>query len=106
MALLAVLTAAFLATRSCASSGDVTQDEAVAIAVEHVDFEPECYQVRFFRAGLESTPLWAVSVWSLNETGGFERIAVVQVNARTGDVVGIDESRRSPHTTPQCNAPL
>lgn len=106
VALLAVLVAAGVATRSCASSGDVSKDEAVAIAVEQVDFRPECYQVRFFRAGLKSTPFWAVSVWRLNKAGGFRRIAVVQVNARTGAVVDVDENSRSPYTNPQCNAPL
>ncbi len=105
LALLAVLVAAVLATRSCASSGDVTQDEAVAIAIRHVDFEPECFQVRFLRIGLNSTPLWAVSLWTLDKVGGFKRIAVVQVNAVTSEVVSIDRDATSPYTQPQCASP-
>jgi len=104
-ALLAVLAAAFLVARGCGSGGDVTKDEAVAIAKQHVEFEPECYQVRFLRSGIKSIPLWAVSLWTLNKAGGFKRIAVVQVNADTGAVVDVDENTTSPYTLPQCEAP-
>lgn len=102
LALALVLGAALLAARSCASGGDVTQEEAVAIAIKQLDFKPECKQVRFYRAGINSEPLWAVSLWTLDAVGAFKRISVVQVNARTGAVVNIDRSRSSPYTKPQC----
>ena len=103
--LLALFAAAGVATRSCASAGDVTQDEAVAIAVKAVDFEPECMQVRFYRAGVQSVPVWAVSLWTLVR-GEFGRIAVVQVNGLTGDVVDVNLSADSPYTQPQCDSPV
>lgn len=105
LAIAALLAAAVLVARSCASGGDVTKDEAVAIATKAVDFKPECYQVRFFRSGVKSTPLWAVSLWTLDKAGGFRRIAVVQVNASTGDVMNIDQNAQSPYTRPQCVSP-
>lgn len=77
----------------------------MAIAVGQVNFDPECYQVRFYRSGIQSTPIWAVSLWTL-ERGQFGRIAVVQVNAHTGAVAGVDLDARSPYTRPQCASPI
>ena len=105
LVLAVVLGAALLAARSCASGGDVTQEEAVAIAIEQLDFKPECKQVRFYRAGINSEPLWAVSLWTLDRVGAFKRVSVVQVSARTGTVVAVDRSRGSPYTKPQCVSP-
>lgn len=90
--LLVVLAIAFVAARTCASRDtDVDQDEAIAIARQEVDFEPERTMVRFTPRGVDSRPYWAVSLSLLDADGNPERITVVLVNARTGDV---EEIRR------------
>ncbi|MGH3035275.1 MAG: hypothetical protein ACRDON_12090, partial [Gaiellaceae bacterium] len=87
-----MLLLAFLASRSCASRDtEVDHDEAVEIAKEEVDFVPERVVVRFVPRGLESRPYWAVSLSTLDEEGNFERIVVVLVNGRTGEVEEVNE---------------
>ena len=62
--LVVVLGVALVATRSCATDGDVTSDEAIEIAQAVQVFEPDDIQVRFFRQGVpKSVPLWAVSLY-------------------------------------------
>jgi hypothetical protein len=88
-----VLAVAFLASRSCAESGGrISQDEAVDIATEQVDFEPNRVQVRFFRSGIPSTGFWAVSL-ALVERGVSQRRALVVVRAADGKVSQVQEQR-------------
>lgn len=90
--LVAILLVAFLASRSCASSGGrVDLDEAVAIAKRQVDYEPERVNVRFFRQGVPSRPFWAVSLADLDEAGAVERRTLVVVSAATGEVGSVEE---------------
>jgi hypothetical protein len=106
-ALLVVLLAAFLVSRSCGSSGvEISQERAIAIAKRQLDFEPECVQVRVFRGGLRSQAFWAVSLWTLDRQGRFERVAVVQINATTGEVTSVNEQPRLAVTQPQCASPV
>jgi hypothetical protein len=85
--LLAVLLLAFLASRSCASRDkEVSQDEAVEIAREEVDFEPDRVGVRFVPRGIPSQPFWAVSLSTEDTEGRLERVTVVVVDARTGEI--------------------
>jgi hypothetical protein len=87
-----VLAIAFVAAKSCASRDtEVGQDEAIEIARSEVDFEPERTMVRFTPRGVDSRPFWAVSFSLLDADGQPERITVVLVNARTGE---IEEIRR------------
>jgi hypothetical protein len=85
-ALLAVLLAAFAATKSCARQQDkVNQDEAVAIARKQIDFEPDRVQIRYLPQGIPPVYYWAVSFSTL-EGGNLDRVQVVLVNATTGAV--------------------
>ena len=89
--LLAVLAVAFVVSKSCASrdtAGD--SDDAVEIARGEVDYEPERVMVRFTPRGIDSTPHWAVSLSVVDAAGNVERVTVVLVDARTGDVVEVD----------------
>lgn len=89
--LLAVLVVALVASRSCASRDtEVDSDEAVEIAREEVDYEPERVMVRFTPRGIDSRPHWAVSFSVVDAAGNAERVTVVLVDARTGDVVEVD----------------
>jgi hypothetical protein len=90
-----VLLLAFLASRSCAGTrGDVDQDEAVEIAKEEVAFEPESVQVRFFRRGIPSVGLWAVSLSTLTDAGEIERRTLVVVHAGTGEVEEVQQLKQ------------
>jgi hypothetical protein len=101
-----VLLAAVLVARGCGSSGTNTSSkEAVAIAKEQLDFTPKCFQIRYLRMGLQSTPVWAVSLWTL-KNGTFDRIAVVLVAARTGEVVSVNQHAQTQATAPQCSSPV
>jgi len=84
--LLAVLFLAFLALKTCASRDtEVDQDEAVEIARDEVDFEPEQVIVRFVPRGVESHPFWAVSLSTKNEAGFRQDCATVLVDGETGE---------------------
>jgi hypothetical protein len=104
--LMAVLLAAFLVSRGCASSGtNVSQEEAIEIARKQLDFRPRCVQVRYLRRGLKSTPVWAVSLWTLKR-GQFDRVAIVLVATRDGRVISVTPQPSVQSTAPQCESPV
>jgi hypothetical protein len=81
-----VLLIAFFATKTCASSEtEVDQDEAVEIAKNEVDFEPEKVIVRFVQQGLGSDKAWAVSLSTENAAGIRQNCATVLVDGETGE---------------------
>lgn len=84
--LLAVLLVALLAARTCASRDtEIDQDEAVEIARDQVEFEPEKVLVRFVARGLQSRPYWAVSLSTENAAGVRVDCATVLVDGETGE---------------------
>lgn len=85
-ALVAVLFVAFVATKSCARhENKISQDEAVAIAKQHVDFTPDKFQIRYLPQGVPPVYYWAVSLYTVRN-GNPARVQVVLVNATTGAV--------------------
>jgi hypothetical protein len=87
--LLAVLLTALLVARSCGSSQpQVTQDEAVEIARDAIDFEPTRVQVRNVPRSLQGQRSWAVSLYTGTATNPL-RCRLVEVDARSGRVVSI-----------------
>jgi hypothetical protein len=106
LALLAVLFAAFLVSRGCASSGrNVSKEEAIRIARKQLDFRPRCAQVRYLRQGIKSQPVWAVSLWTL-KAGQFDRVGLVLVAARDGRVISVTRRPDVAGTAPQCESPV
>jgi hypothetical protein len=102
-----VLVAAFAVSKGCASSGtDYSSKQAVAIARKQLDFTPKCMQIRYLRTGLQSQPVWAVSLWTLDPKGRFDRIGVVVVSARTGKVLSLTRHASGQSTRPQCVSPV
>ena len=61
----------------------ITQQEAVAIAKEHVDFTPDDYQIRYLPQGVPPVYYWAVSLYT-ERNGQPAHVQVVLVNATTG----------------------
>ena len=88
--LVAVLLAAMLVARSCASRDtQVSKDEAVEIARAEVDYEPDRVMTRFVPRGIRSRPSWAVSLSTVTAAGRLDEVTVVVVDGRTGEVVEI-----------------
>jgi hypothetical protein len=81
-----------LVSKTCASGrDDVTQEEAVEIAIENASFTPcpeeICRQVRFLNRGVPPTGYWAVVLSEkIDARGQPNRIESFLVNASTGDV--------------------
>lgn len=93
--LVVVLLLAIVAAKSCASRDtEVSSDEAIEIARDEIDYAPDRVMVRFTPRGVDSRPYWAVSLSTLDTAGNFERVTVVLVNARTGDVEEINRQGR------------
>lgn len=94
-----VLLIAYFGARSCQDEEiKVTQDEAVAVATEQVDFEPTRTMVRLLRQGLNREPFWFVSlaipVGGDPDTDLFRRLTLVKINAKTGEIVSVDQEVR------------
>jgi hypothetical protein len=88
---LAVLVFAFLVSKSCGSVGDeVSQEEAVSIAREEIDFEAEHHQIRLFKKGLDSHPYWGVSLYNGDNTSPTE-CQLVQIDAVSGEVASVED---------------
>jgi hypothetical protein len=86
--LVAVLALAYVASQSCASrETEITKEEAVEIARNEVDFEPDRVMTRFIPRGIRSRPNWAVSLSTLGAAGQLERATVIVIDGRTGDIV-------------------
>ena len=91
-ALLVVLLLAFLASKSCASRDtEISQEEAVEIARDQIDYEPDRVGVRFLPQGFQSRPSWAVSLSTENAQGELTRVTVVVVDGETGEILEVRE---------------
>jgi hypothetical protein len=85
-----LLLAIFVVSRGCQRGGqEISADEAVVIATDAVDFEPDDHAVRFQRRGTSFSPHWNVSLWEVSETGERANLTVVVVDAQSGEVVDI-----------------
>ncbi len=92
--LFAVIAAALLVARSCGSSQpDVSKEEAVEIARREIDFRPDGVQVRNAPRTLQGRRVWAVSLYT-GRPERPERVAVVEVDAETGQVTAVHRQRR------------
>ncbi len=89
-----MLLLALLAARTCASRDtEVSQEEAVEIAREEIDYEPDRVGVRFLPRGVQSRPSWAVSLATVGADGELTRVTVVVVDGRSGDVLEVRRGR-------------
>ena len=89
-----MLLAAFAVARGCASSeGDISKEEAIAIARREIDYTADRVQVRLLRRGFQSRPAWAVSLADVSPAGEIEHVTVVVVDAGTRQVVEVRVGR-------------
>jgi hypothetical protein len=96
--LVVVLALAFVVSRSCQQAQiRITKEQAIAAAERQVDFDPARTQVRLLRQGLSSEPFWVVSLSiPTGERDRFRRLAVVRVDANTGEVADVKEQQPLP----------
>ena len=76
---------------------DVTEDEAISIASEYLDFEPEVTETRIVRQGFSRLPVWGVNFYIPDPDGGgdFVRHLIVEIDGRSGDVLTVgDDGKR------------
>jgi hypothetical protein len=95
--LLGILVLAFVVSRGCQQSQvRVTKEQAIATVEREVSFEPTRRQVRFLRQGLDSRPVWIVSLSiPRDEPDSFSRLAVARVDANTGKLIDLKVQRRA-----------
>jgi hypothetical protein len=74
---------------SAHSGARVSEDDALAIARQHIDFTPTGYQIRFIRRGIPSHGFWVASFYIRKAGGGYSRVTVVLVDASTGKVTEV-----------------
>lgn len=95
--LLGVLVVAFFVARGCEERQvQLSQEEAVDLAMEQIDFEPTFTQVRLLRQGLNRKAYWFVSMSQPIGFDGdrpdlFRRLAVVQIDSTSGQVDSVRE---------------
>jgi Peptidase propeptide and YPEB domain len=90
-----VLVAAFVFAQTCQKDQvRVSKEQAIQTARAQVSFEPELTQIRLLRQGINSRPFWIVSLTIPGETEDtFRRIAVVRIDANTGEVEDVGRGR-------------
>lgn len=92
-----LLALAFFVTKGCQDEDvQLTQEQAVKLATEQVDFTPTYTQVRLLRQGLNRKAYWFVSLSQPIGFAGdrpdlFRRLAVVQIDSRSGEVSSVKE---------------
>jgi hypothetical protein len=92
VAIVLLLILCFFVARTCQQSQiRVTQEQAIATAKDRVRFEPEDTQIRLLRQGLDREPFWVVSLSIPSGDNTFSALAVVRIDANTGEVVQVDQ---------------
>jgi hypothetical protein len=95
LVIVGVLILAFVVARACQNDQvRITKEQAIAAARDEVDFTAERVNVRLLRQGLDSKPYWFVNL-SIpgREEGSVTRLAVVKINANTGEVTEVMRQR-------------
>jgi hypothetical protein len=86
----------FFVAKGCQNNQiKVSQEAATSIAQKQVDFQSESTQIRLLRQGLDRHPYWVVSLSvpfnTPDDPRGFRELAVVRIDAATGDVASVEE---------------
>jgi hypothetical protein len=88
----------FFVAKSCQDEQvRLSQEEAIALASDQVDFEPENTQIRLLRQGLDRRPVWVVSLSIPKgkdegpDPDVFKRLALVRIDANQGTVESVEE---------------
>lgn len=90
-----LLAFAFFVVKGCQNNQiKLTQDQAIALAQEQIDFQSTDTQIRLLRQGLSRHPFWVVSLsipfGTPEDPRGFRQLAVVRIDATTGEVASVE----------------
>ena len=100
LAFVGLLVLTVMVANSCQRSQvRLNQQQAIALARQQIDFEPTRTQVRLIRQGVQSRPIWAVSLSVPTGPEQFDRLAVVRIDANKGRVLSV-ATQRTPAPTP------
>lgn len=90
-----MLVVAFIAAQTCQKSQiRIDKDQAIATAMERVDFKPQRTQIRLLRQGITSKPYWIVSLSIPTDRNDvFRELALVKIDANTGKVHSVKIQR-------------
>jgi hypothetical protein len=100
LVLIGIFVLALIVSRSCQQEQvQVTEEEAVEIARQEIDFEPTRTNIRFLRQGLDRQPFWYVqfSIPIGPDENLFAKLTIVQVDTESGEIVSV--KRQSPEDT-------
>jgi hypothetical protein len=87
--LVAVLLLALLVSRSCGNNRPTVEtQQAIAIAKEQIDFEPDGVQIRNVPTSLQQHRAWAVSLYTGTPTAP-KLCQLVEIDANTGNVLSV-----------------
>ena len=91
-----LLVLTFVVARGCQQSQvRISEEQAIASAKEEVTFEARRTQIRLLRQGINSKPFWIVSLSVPGrEDNTFSKLAVVRVNANSGEVEDVKQRGR------------
>ena len=81
-----VLAIAFLSTRACQSSDNVSSERAVELARAETPFTPDRTQVRLVQRGIPPRGYWAVSLYDVDANGTPTKVALFLVDRKTGEI--------------------
>jgi hypothetical protein len=92
--LVGVFVLAIFVSRGCQNEQvRVTEEEAIEIAREEVDFVPTRTVVRLLRQGLDRAPFWfvqlSIPIGPDKDAGLFAKLTIVQIETETGAVVKV-----------------
>lgn len=101
-ALVGIFILALIVSRGCQEEDvQVTEEEAVAIAREQVNFEPKRTIIRLLRQGLDRRAFWfvqlSIPIGPDPDAGLFSELAIVKIDTESGEVVEV--KRQSPTDT-------
>jgi hypothetical protein len=106
---LVLLGLTFFVAKSCQNNQiKLTQDAAIELAKKQIDFTPQNTQIRLLRQGLERRPFWVVSLsipaGDEPNPSTFKRLALVRIDATSGDVASVQEQEPQKRGNAQTHA--
>jgi hypothetical protein len=94
LAFVGLLALIVVVANSCQNSQvRLSQQQAIALARQQVDFVPTRTQVRLVRQGIQSSPIWAISLSVPTGPDQFDKLAVVRIDANKGKVLSVATQR-------------
>ena len=68
---------------------NVSEENAISIARDYIDFEAEHIAARMIRQGFNTKPVWAISLSIPLEDGEFDQLTIVEIDARNGEIIKV-----------------